>query len=489
MLVTTTVPGRATEEKTFVGQPRGLAHLFGVEMWERFSFYGMQAILLYYLSYSVRDGGLGIDTSTAASIVGAYGGTVYLSTIVGGWVADRLLGPERVLFWSAVVVMVGHLALSVVPGPGGVGTGLVLIALGSGGVKATATTLVGLLYSADDVRRDAGFSLFYLGINVGALVGPLLTGLAQSTVGFHLGFGLAAIGMAAGLAQYAWGRRGLAGTGREVPSPLPAAERGRWLAGLVVAVLAVVALATTGVLRAERLATVVVWVCVVVSVGYFAQLLRSSRIDRTERRRVLAFIPMFAASVAFWSLYQQQSTVVALYADDQLDRDLFGWTVPASWVQSINPVFIIALSGVFAALWTKLGRRQPATPVKFAAGTAVMGVAFLLFLPMASSTPNSAPLLGLVGVLLVFTVAELLLSPVGLSLSTKLAPAAYRTQMVALWFLSTAIGTSLAGVLAGNYTVEGQTTYFGVLGGVAIVFGVVLAVAAPGISRLMSGVR
>ena len=489
MHVATTTSTTSPGEATFLGQPRGLAHLFGVEMWERFSFYGMQAILLYYLSYSVADGGLGITTSTAASIVGAYGGTVYLSTIVGGWVADRVLGPERVLFWSAVVVMAGHVALALLPGLAGVGVGLVLIALGSGGVKATATTLVGLLYTADDVRRDAGFSVFYLGINLGALAGPLLTGLAQSAVGFHLGFGLAAVGMAAGLAQYAWGRRGLDGTGREVPSPLPPAERTRWVVGAVVAALAVVGLAVAGVVRADRLATIVVWVCVVVSVGYFAQLLRSAQVDRTERRRVLAFIPMFVASVAFWSLYQQQSTVVALYADTQLDRDLFGWTVPASWVQSINPVFIIALSGVFAALWTRLGPRQPSTPVKFAAGTAIMGVAFLLFLPMAGSGRGGAPLLGLVGVLLVFTVAELLLSPVGLSLSTKLAPAAYRTQMVALWFLSTAIGTSLAGVFAGAYDPADQVPYFGTLGGVAVVLGVVLALAAPVIRRLMSGVR
>jgi POT family proton-dependent oligopeptide transporter len=204
---------------------------------------------------------------------------------------------------------------------------------------------------------------------------------------------------------------------------------------------------------------------------------------------VLAFIPMFVASVAFWSLYQQQSTVVALYADTQLDRDLFGWTVPASWVQSINPVFIILLSGAFAALWTRLGPRQPSTPVKFAAGTAIMGVAFLLFLPMAGAGPGGAPLLGLVGVLLVFTVAELLLSPVGLSLSTKLAPAAYRTQMVALWFLSTAIGTSLAGVFAGQYDPSSQVPYFGTLGGIAVVLGVVLALATPLIRRLMSGVR
>jgi proton-dependent oligopeptide transporter, POT family len=490
LYVTTTLsPAPEATGRTFLGQPRGLAHLFGVEMWERFSFYGMQGILLYYLYYSAADGGLGIDEATATSIVGAYGGLVYLSTIVGGWVSDRLVGAERVLFWSASVVMLGHIALALVPGTAGVGVGLVLIALGSGGVKATATSLVGTLYAEGDTRRDAGFSLFYLGINVGALVGPLLTGLAQDRVGFHLGFGLAAIGMALGLGQYAWGRRHLVDTGNDVPDPLPAARRPLAVGVAVAVVVVLLGLALSGLLPAEHLAAVVVWVCVAASVGYFTQLLRSPRIDATERRRVLAFIPLFIASVAFWALYQQQSTVVALYADRQLDRDLFGWTMPASWVQSINPVFIIVLSGAFAALWTRLGPRQPSTPVKFAAGTAVMGVAFLLFLPMASPAAHSAPLLGLVGVLLVFTIAELLLSPVGLSLSTKLAPRAYRTQMVSLWFLSSAIGTALAGQLAGWYSEDSQATYFGVLGSIAVGLGLVLTLAAPAIRRLMSGVH
>src|SRR5690242_47239 len=190
-------------EKTFFGQPRALANLFGVELWERFSFYGMQGILLIYLYYEAGRGGLGIDQDTATSIVGAYGGSVYLATVVGAWLSDRLVGPERVLFASAILVMGGHLGLALIPGLAGVTTGLVLIALGSGGVKATATTIVGTLYAEDDPRRDAGFSLFYLGINLGALVGPLLTGLLQQEAGFHWGFALAAVGMALGLTQYA----------------------------------------------------------------------------------------------------------------------------------------------------------------------------------------------------------------------------------------------------------------------------------------------
>jgi len=476
-------------EPTFFGQPRTLASLFGVEMWERFSFYGMQGILLIYLYYSVAEGGLGVDRGVATGIVGAYGGLVYLSTILGAWLADRVLGPERVLFYAAIVVMLGHIALSALPGLLGVGVGLVLIAVGSGGVKATATSLVGTLYDADDPRRDAGFSLFYLGINLGALVGPLLTGLLQSTAGFHWGFALAAVGMALGLIQYSFGRKHLPDSAREVPSPLAPRERTIAIAAAVVVAVVIVVLALTGVLAADRLDLIVIGVTIVAAIAYFALLLTSRKVDKVERKRVLAFVPLFLASTVFWSLYQQQFTVLTIYSDTRLDRDLFGWEMPVAWVQSINPVFIIVLSGVFTVIWTKLGNRAPSTPIKFALGVAIVGVGFLLFLPMAGGGPNSAPLLGIVGILFVFTIGELLLSPVGLSVSTKLAPEAYRTQMVALFFLSIALGTALSGTLAGYYSAENEVAYFGILGAVAIAAGLVLLAITPFVRRLMSGVR
>jgi proton-dependent oligopeptide transporter, POT family len=476
-------------DRTFFGQPRVLANLFGVELWERFSFYGMQGILLIYLYYATADGGLGISQATATSIVGAYGGSVYLATVIGAWLADRLFGPERVLFGSAVLVMCGHLALSLLPGLAGVAAGLILIALGSGGVKATATSIVGTLYAPGDERRDAGFSIFYLGINLGALIGPLLTGLVQQQAGFRWGFGLAAAGMAAGLIQYTIGRRQLGGAAREVANPLPAARRPLVAAGALVVVVLVGALALLGLISAARLSTIVVVLSILVAVAYFALILTSGRVDGTERRRVLAFIPLFVASAAFWSLYQQQFTVVTIYADQRLDRDLFGWTMPVSWVQSINPVFVIVLSGVFAAVWLRLGDRQPSTPVKFAAGTIVMGVAFLLFLPFAGTGANGVPLIGLIGIIFVFTIAELLISPVGLSLSTKLAPRAFQTQMVALFFLSVALGTAMSGTLAGYYSEEHEVAYFGVLGAIAIVLGLILLTLTPLLRRLMGSVR
>ncbi len=493
MRVTTAPPSPATESarphKTFLGQPPELATIFSVEMWERFSFYGMQGILLIYLYYSAAEGGLGINVVEATSIVGAYGGFVYLSTIIFAWLADRVLGAERTLFISAILVMCGHIALSAIPGLLGVGVGLVLISLGSGGVKANATSIVGTLYAPDDLRRDAGFSIYYLGINLGAFLGPIFTGLLQTSLGFHWGFALAAVGMAFGLVIYTLGRKNLPEEANLVPNPLPASQRMRMILIAAAVVVLVVILAVTGVLNADRLATSVVFIVIVAAIAYFAVILSSKQITPVERKRVLSFIPMFITSAVFWSLYQQQFTVLTVYSDKQLNRDLFGWEMPVSWVQSINPVFIMILSLVFAALWTKLGERQPSTPIKFALGTIVMGVAFLLFIPMASTVPNSAPLLGLVGVIFVFTIAELLLSPVSLSLSTKLAPAVYKTQMVALLFLSIALGTAMAGVLAEFYSDTNQVPYFGILGAIAIAVGVALIFFTPKVKRLMSGVH
>jgi proton-dependent oligopeptide transporter, POT family len=481
------------DQDGFFGQPRGLANLFSVELWERFSFYGMQGIVLLYMYFEVSEGGLGIDQTTAAGIVGAYGGSVYLFSILGGWVADRLLGSERTMFASAVLIMVGHLSLALIPAVAGLATGLICIAVGSGGLKATITNLVGSLYAPGDNRRDAGFSIFYMGINIGGLIGPLLTGFAQQRWGFHLGFGLAAVGMAIGLVQYWFGRKNLPDSVHHVPDPLPRDRYGRYLAIGVVAVLLVVAAVLTGLLDAENLADVVVGAVVVAAVALFAFLLTSRHVEGDERSRVIAFIPMFVGSVAFWALFQQQFTVITIYSDTRLDRDFEGlpllgdWTMPIPWVQSFNPFFIIVLAPVVAALWTRLGDRQPSTPVKFSMGIGLMGAAFLLFLPMVG-TP-AVPVLWVALIMLVATFGELLLSPVGLSLSTKLAPHAHPVLMVALFYLSISLGTALSGTLAGYYSEDNEAVYFGTLGVVTIGIGAVLLALSPWIRRMMRGVR
>lgn len=478
-----------THDTRFFGQPWALANIFGVEMWERFSFYGMQGILLIYMYFSVTEGGLGIDRAIATGIVGAYGGTVYLATILGAWLADRIFGSERVLYYSAWVIMAGHIALAVLPNEWGLGVGLVLVAIGSGGLKANATSVVGSLYAAGDERRDAGFSLFYLGINLGAFLGPLLTGLLQSTLGFHWGFGAAAVGMAVGLLQYSIGRRSLPASTREVTNPLPARMRPRVIAIAVVGVAVIVAGVLLGVIRPDNISIIVIVVVLCAAVAYFVVILSSRRIEAVERSRVFGFIPLFIVNVGFWSLYQQQFTVLTIYSDERLNRSIFGWEMPISWINSINPIFVIILSGVFAAIWMKLGRRAPSAPAKFAIGSIIMGLAFLLFLLWAGGGPSSTPLLAMVGILFVFTIAELFISPPGLSVTTKLAPQVFRTQMVALYFLSVSLGTSMAGWLAQFYDPEAEGPYFTILGAVAIVMGLALLAGARPVLRLMRGVR
>jgi POT family proton-dependent oligopeptide transporter len=475
--------------RTWLGHPVGLVNLFGVELWERFSFYGMLTILGYYLYYSVTDGGLGLPKATAAGVVGAYGGLVYLSTVLGGWMADRVLGMERTVFYGGVVVMCGHISLAILPGLIGVTVGLVLIALGAGALKANASSLLGTLYDKGDPRRDGGFTLFYLGINLGAFSGPLITGLLQTSLGFHFGFGAAAIGMALGLTQYVIFRRNLGTHGRTVPNPLThqALWRAVLLAGVVLGAIGLGF--STGVVKLANLSQVTTGLIIIASLSYFILMLTSARVDSVERTRVRAFIPLFIANAVFWSLFQQIFTVLAIYSDERMNWSIFGWTAPSSWIGSIEPVWIIVLSPVFAVMWTKLGRRAPTTPRKFAYGVIGMGLAFLAFMAMAGTSGRSVPVLFVVVVMAGFAISELLLSPIGLSVTTQLAPEAFRAQMMALYFFSVGLGTAMSGVLARYYDPAHEFAYFGIIGSVAVFIGAVVWVLAPRISALMEGVH
>ncbi|MEU1985256.1 peptide MFS transporter [Nocardia sp. NPDC019395] len=482
-------PSTAVGGRTFFGHPIGLVNLFGVELWERFSFYGMLTILGYYLYYSTTEGGLGLDQDAAVGLVGAYGGLVYLCTVLGGWVSDRLIGMERTVFYGGVVVMAGHIALALIPGLTGVGIGLVLVALGSGALKSNASALLGTLYPKGDARVDGGFTLFYLGINLGAFVGPLLTGLLQREWGFHAGFGAAAVGMALGLIQYVVFRRNLGTAGRDVPDPLPRRAVGPALGVLFAAILVIVLVLVTGLVTIDNLPDVTTGLIVVAALGYFAVLLTHRRVTQLERSRVWAFVPLFLANVVFWSLFQQIFTVLAVYSDERMDWNIFGWTAPSSWIGSVEPVWIITLSPLFALLWTKLGDRAPTTPRKFALGVVGMGVAFLLFVPMAGTEGKAVPALVVLFIMAVFAVSELLISPIGLAVSTQLAPEHFRAQMMALYFLSVALGTTLSGVLARFYSPDDEFAYFGITGLVAIAAGAVIAALSSWITRYMSGVH
>ncbi|MGO3886961.1 MAG: peptide MFS transporter [Mycetocola sp.] len=480
----------AAQNRGFFGHPWGLANLAGVEMWERFSFYGMQGLLAFYIYYSTTQGGLGLSEAQATSIVGAYGGLVYLSSVLGGWVADRLLGAEKTLLTAAVTIMIGHLALAFVPGVAGLAIGLVCVALGSGSLKTTTSTVLGDLYTRDDPRRDAAFSIYYMGVNIGGFVGPLLTSWVWGMQGFHWGFGLAAIGMAIGLIQYVFLRKYTASPANATPpNPLSKRERTVWLGIAATVVVIVAAVSLSGWVQAENLSTIVVILTIVTAIALFTVITSSRNISADERSRVFSFIPLFVASAVFWTLFQQQFTVLAIYSDQRLDRTVFGIELPPSVITSINPIFIIIFAGVFAALWTKLGTRQPSTPVKFAMGTVIMGVAFLTFIPFSGGANGSVPFLAIVLILFLFTMAELCLSPVGQSLATKLSPRVFHSQMVALYFLSIALGSAAAGTLSGFYSTKNEVPYFLVVGLASIAVGVVLFLVRTPILRLMRGVR
>jgi POT family proton-dependent oligopeptide transporter len=483
-----TVESTEQPGRTIFGHPIGLTNLFGVELWERFSFYGMLTILAYYLYYSLERGGLALPEATATGIVGAYGGLVYFATVLGGWLADRVLGMERMVFYGGVVVMLGHIALAVLPGLTGVGAGLTLVALGSGALKANASSLLGTLYDKGDTRCDGGFTLFYLGINLGAFVGPIITGLLQTSLGFHIGFGAAAVGMALGLVQYVVFRRNLGTAGREPTNPLPREKRAVVLGGVTVVLVVLIAVLLL-VVPLAALKYVTTGIIAVAALAYFAVLLTSSKVTGEERTRVVAFIPLFVANAAFWSLFQQIFTTLAVYSDQRMDWNVFGWAAPPSFVGSEEPIWIILLSPLFAGLWTRLRGRAPSTPMKFALGVIGMGVAFLLFLIFAGGTGKSTPALAVLFILAVFAVSELMISPIGLSVTTKLAPEAFRAQMMALYFFSVGIGTSMSGTLAGFYAPEHEFAYFGLNGLVVIVIGLIMVALSPWIRRHMEGVH
>lgn len=475
-------------EKKFFGHPWQLSTLFQIELWERFSFYGMQGILLIYLYYQTTEGGLGMDKAVAGGIVGAYSGSVYLSTILGGWLADRLWGAERTLFYSGILVMLGHLALAIIPDLVGLICGLVMIALGSGGVKASASSMVGSLYESEELRplRDAGFSIFYISINIGGFLGPLLTGLLQENMGFHYGFGAAAVGMALGLWQYARGRQSFPATPAPFPLPQGKGKVAAGVAGAVVALLAVAVMA--GWLNLGNFSKVLLATVIVATLVYFVRLLSSPAVTAENKRYITAYVPLFVVICIFWALWFQVFTSVTVYFDETANRVIGSFTIPVSWKDSLQSLWVVLFSGVLAAMWTKMGNKQPKTPVKFALSVMVLGASYWCFVPFLTSG-TVMPLVIFALVILGITLAELLISPISLSLATKIAPAHFKTQMVALNFLALSLGFTLGGLLFKEYfAVETAANFYRLIGTVGLATGVGLFLLVPVLNRLLKGV-
>jgi POT family proton-dependent oligopeptide transporter len=486
---------------SFFGHPRGLATLFFTEMWERFTFYGMRALLVLFLVDAVQGGGYGFDDRTATAVYGLYTAAVFMAALPGGWIADRLIGAQRAVLAGGVLMTIGNLMLGI-PGPPPLFfAGLVVIVLGIGLLKPSISTLVAGLYPEGGGRRDAGFTIFYMGINLGAFIGPLVAGWLAQQYGWRVGFLAAAVGMPLGLLQFWLSRRLLGGAGatphRSDGGAGLARDYGRL--GAAVTILAIVAfLLLSGIVQVDPapLARAAAYVLVGMAAAYFIYLFFGARLEPVERKRVVVVLVMFVACALFWSGFEQAGSSMNLFAKRYVDRFIGGFEVPAGWFQSVQPAFVILLAPVFSSLWIALARRNlnPAAPLKFAFGLLLMGAGFLFMVKAASIVAggSQAPAYYLVLTYMVHTFGELCLSPVGLSTVTKLAPARFVGQMMGVWFLASSLGKLMAGLIAGSFDADDLGSMPGqymdiVLYGV--VAGIVLLLISRPVTRLMGGVK
>jgi POT family proton-dependent oligopeptide transporter len=440
--------------------PRGLAVLFFTEMWERFSYYGMRGILLLFMVNAANSGGLGLDAKTAAAIYGLYTALVYLLALPGGWVADRLTGQQKAVFIGGSIIAAGHFTMAI-PLKETFYGGLFLIVIGTGLLKPNISAIVGDLYPEGGARRDAGFSIFYMGINLGAFIGPLVCGYLGENVNWHLGFSAAGFGMAAGLVQYKLGGKylGEAGTFKTKSPEGLAKDRATFYKALggagLMAVLAG-ALQQSGfihiTLQGAAQATGVIIVSL--AVVYFAYIIFLGKLGTREKKRVAVIFLLFVGAALFWSGFEQAGSSFNLFAERLTERMIGGWEMPASWLQSVPALFIIVFAPFFAWLWVWLAHREPSIPTKFGLGLLFLGGGFLVLAWGATYSSESGPGVSpmwLITTYLLHTFGELSLSPVGLSSVTKLSPKRLVGQMMGVWFMGSALGNLMAGLLAGNF--------------------------------------
>ena len=452
---------QATDRSGFAGHPKGLGPLFFIELWERFSYYGMRSILILYMSSAVALGGLGFDTKQAASIYGWYTMAVYLTALPGGWIADHLTGARLAVFIGGIVIACGHFSM-IFHQTSFVFLGMALISIGTGLLKPNISVMVGSLYRENDPRRDSGFSIFYMGINVGALLAPLVVGFLAKTQTFrnilssygldpnkcwHWGFAAAGVGMVIGLFVYMKNRERLAHVGNKIPR--------------------------TAKVKAD--------------------VEPAPPLTRSDWARLAAIVILFVFTILFWAAYEQKGSSLNLFADKLTRNEIFGVGFSPVYLQSLTPAFVIMLTPLFSILWVRLGDRQPSSPVKFTLGLLFIGLAYSLLIPATLLlVQGKITFWWLVGLYFLEVCGEMCLSPVGLSTVTKLAPAKLVGLMMGAWFLATAVGNKLAGYFAGFFVVDNPWQLTKLYGGIAVglLFSVlVLILLTPTIKRLMGNVN
>lgn len=484
--------GAGAPARTILGQPMGIATLFLTELWERFTYYGIQSLLILFMVAPAANGGLGLDDRASSSIYGLYVGSTYLLGLLGGWIADRLAGAQRAVIAGGILIALGNTLLAL-------GTtsvfflGLLVIAMGVGLLKPNVSALVASLYPEGGARRDAGFSIFYMGINTGGFLGPMLVPLIATAFGWRFGFALTAVGMVLGVGQFLLTRRFLGGAGLAVAPE----QRASWTPiVLIFAVLAAaVLLALSGVLRfdAAVLASFASWAFSLLAVAYFAYLLFFAGLTAAERRRIMVMVALFVASVTFWAGYFQQGGSFNLFAARYTDMHILGWNAPPGVLQGADSLFVIILAGVFAALWLALGRRDRDPPAagKFGVALLLLGAGFLVMYFAGERVLAGHRVLStwLLSAYFLHVCGEMCISPVGLSNMSKLVPPRFVGQAMGMWFLSLALGGVLAGQLSGQYDashLESLPALFLRIFWYGVIAGVVMLLVTPLTRRLLT---
>ena len=497
MSVAAAAPG--PYDRAFFGHPRGLSTLFFTEMWERFSYYGMRALLILFMTAPIAAGGLGFDTAVAGAVYGLYTSMVYMTTLPGGWVADRLIGPRRAVLYGGIIIACGHFSMAF-QSLTTFYIGLTLIVVGTGLLKGNAAVIVGGLYGPGDTRRDAGFSIYYMGINLGAFIAPLVCGYLGQRVNWHVGFAAAGVGMVCGVIQYVMGGKFLGDAGL-YPTPAASPEAGAALktratiAGVVtlIAVVALMRAMYSGMLpiSAKQVADAAGYALVGIVVVFFAWLFFAADWTPAERRRLYAIGALFVASVIFWSEFEQAGSTLNLFGDRDTNTVIFGWTFPSSYYQSLQPLFIITFAPVFAWVWIKLGPREPSSPAKFGLGLLFVGSGFALLMVASMLATNGVKVSPwwLVVTYLLHTWGELSLSPVGLSATTKLAPTRVVSLMMGVFYLAISVGNFIGGRLSSLYGSMPLPSLFGAIAAAGVAAGLVLFALTPPIKRLMGDVN
>lgn len=477
-------------DRSFLGHPRALAPLFATELWERFSYYGIRPLLILFMTATLSTGGYGFDRPTAAAIVGIFAGSVYLAALPGGWLADRVIGQARAMWWGSVLIGLGHLsiALSMTFGKPMFFMGLGLIVMGTGLFKTCASVMVGRLYADDDPRRDGGYSIFYMGINIGAFFAPLLTGLLSERFGWEWGFGAGGVGMLIALLIYRFTAKA---TFDRLANDVPTVSRQtivKILAGLLLVVVAVIGL--INLYSAVVLASSMTYILATAVLIYISWLLGFGGLSLDEKKRVLLCLMIFVAGTVFWSANEQQPTALNLFAQDFTDKNIAGFTIPTLWFQSINPITIIICAPIFGVLWRYWPSRELSASLgKFALGMLICAVAFgLMYLAsnqVLAGTAQVSPL-WLIAAYMLSAIAELCVSPIALAAMTLVAPRHLQGQMMGLWFMSVSLGNLIAGITGGNVNPENLADMPALFGRTTIsllIVAVVLLVLAPIMKR------